>query len=196
MDEIREKKASIRDEAVRMIRAFTEAELRERIQKIEAQLFDFANFIESSIPLLYLPKGVEVPTENIIRMAFEHNKIVVLPAFHRDRKTMSPLKVDDFDRDLKDSGPRGVPEPDPKRCKKVPIDRIDIAIVPGVAFDEKGGRIGTGTGYYDRLIPKLAQTTRKVALAFDDTVHAQIPMESHDKFVDIIVTDKRVIYKI
>jgi 5-formyltetrahydrofolate cyclo-ligase len=196
MDEIREKKASVREEAVRMIRAFTEAELRERIQKIEAQLFDFANFIESSIPLLYLPKGVEVPTENIIRMAFRHNKIVVLPAFNRDRKTMSPLKVDDFERDLKGSGPRGVPEPDPKRCKKVPIDRIDIAIVPGVAFDEKGGRIGTGTGYYDRLIPKLAQTTRKVALAFDDTVHAQIPMESHDKFVDIIVTDKRVIYKI
>lgn len=196
MDEIREKKASIRDEAVRMIRAFTEAELRERTQKIEAQLFDFANFIESSIPLLYLPKGVEVPTENIIRMAFQHNKIVVLPAFSRERKVMSPFKVDDFDRDLRDSGPRGVPEPDPKRCKKVPLDRIDIAIIPGVAFDEKGGRIGTGTGYYDRVIPKLGQTTRKVALAFDDVIHSQVPMESHDKFVDIIVTDKRVIYKI
>ncbi|MFP4031478.1 MAG: 5-formyltetrahydrofolate cyclo-ligase [Desulfococcaceae bacterium] len=196
MDEIREKKASIRDETVRMIRAFTEAELRERIQKIEAQLLDFANFIESSIPLLYLPKGVEVPTENIIRMAFQHHKIVVLPAFSRERKTIAPLKVDDFDRDLKDSGPRGVPEPDPKRCKKVPMDRIDIAIVPGVAFDEKGGRIGTGTGYYDRVIPKLAQTTRKVALAYDDAIYPQVPMESHDKFVDIIVTDKRVIYKI
>lgn len=196
MDEIREKKASIRDETTRMIRAFSETELRERVRKIEEQLFDFANFIEASIPLLYLPKGVEVPTENIIRRAFQHNKIVVLPAFSRERKRITPFKVDDFDRDLKDSGPRGVPEPDPKRCKKVPIDRIDIAIVPGVVFDEKGGRIGTGTGYYDRVIPKLSQTTRKVALAFDDTIHAQVPMESHDKFVDIIVTDKRVIYKI
>jgi 5-formyltetrahydrofolate cyclo-ligase len=196
MDEIREKKIGIREETTRMIRAFGEAELRERVRKIEAQLFDFANFIEANIPLLYLPKGAEVPTEEIVRRAFRHNKIVVLPAFNRERRRITPLKVDDFDRDMKDSGPRGVPEPDPKRCKKVPVERIDIAIVPGIAFDEKGGRIGTGTGYYDRLIPKLSQTTRKVALAFDEAIYPQVPMEYHDKFVDIIVTDKRVIYKI
>ena len=78
----------------------------------------------------------------------------------------------------------------------MPIECIDIAIIPGVAFDEKGGRIGTGSGYYDRLIPKLSITTRKVALAFEDQIISQIQMESHDKYVDIIITEKRIIYKI
>jgi 5-formyltetrahydrofolate cyclo-ligase len=78
----------------------------------------------------------------------------------------------------------------------VPIDRVDIAIVPGIAFDEKGGRVGTGEGYYDRLIPRLPVTTRKVALSLEAQILPQVPMESHDKHVDIIITENRVIYKI
>ena len=92
--------------------------------------------------------------------------------------------------------PRGVLEPITGRCKTVPIASIDIAIIPGIAFDEKGGRIGSGDGYYDRLIPRLSITTRKVALAFECQIVQQVPMESHDKHVDIIITEKRIIYKI
>ena len=87
-------------------------------------------------------------------------------------------------------------EPDPNRCNVVPIECIDIAIIPGVAFDEKGGRIGTGTGNYDRFIPNLPITTRKVALTFEDQIIPQVQMEAHDKYVDIIITEKRIIYKI
>jgi 5-formyltetrahydrofolate cyclo-ligase len=89
-----------------------------------------------------------------------------------------------------------VPEPDASRCKIVPLERIDIAVIPGLAFDEKGGRIGSGKGYYDRLIPRLAITTRKVALTFEEQIVPQVPMDAHDKHVDIIITDKRIIYKI
>ena len=105
------------------------------------------------------------------------------------------MKVDNLAKNLK-PGPKGVLEPDDSICKAVPIDCIDIAIVPGIAFDEKGARIGIGTGFYDRLIPDLPITTRKVALAFEDQILQQIPMESHDRFVDIIVTNERIIYKI
>jgi 5-formyltetrahydrofolate cyclo-ligase len=108
---------------------------------------------------------------------------------------MKLMKVDAFGQDLI-PGPRGGLEPDPGKCKVVPMDRIDIAIMPGLAFDEKGGRIGLGTGYYDRLIPRLDITTRKVALTFEEQIIPQVPMESHDKHVDIIITDKRIIYKI
>jgi len=87
-------------------------------------------------------------------------------------------------------------EPDPAVCKVVPIDFIDIAIIPGIAFDEKGGRIGTGEGYYDQLIPKLPITTRKVALTLETQLIPQVPMEPHDRFVDILITEKRIIYKI
>ena len=195
MDEIREKKVVIRNEMVKKIEGFSESERENKTTQIEERLFDFANFVESRIPLLYLNLPAEVPTENIIRRCFSQNKVVILPVFAKDRKTVSLLKVDDFDKDLR-PGPRGVLEPDPERCKKVPIDRVDIAIIPGIAFDEKGGRIGHGYGYYDWLIPELSPTTRKVALAFEEQIIPQIPMESHDKFVDIIVSDQRIIYKI
>ena len=63
-----------------------------------------------------------------------------------------------------------------------------IAIIPGVALDEKGGRIGSGEGYYDRFIGNLPITTRKVALSLECQIVQQIPMESHDKYMDIIIT--------
>ncbi len=194
MDEIREKKIGIRNEMVRKIEGFSESERQAKTEQIEERLFEFANFIESRIPLLYLNLPTEVPTENIIRRSLMQNKIVILPVFEKN-KTVSLMKVDNFDRDLK-AGPRGVLQPDPEKCKLVPLDRVDIAVVPGFAFDEKGGRIGSGNGYYDWLIPELSATTRKVALAFEDQIIPQIPMESHDKFVDIIVSDQRIIYKI
>ena len=105
------------------------------------------------------------------------------------------MKIDDINTDLI-PGSRGILEPDPSRCNIVPIECIDIAIIPGIAFDEKGGRIGSGDGYYDRLIPNLSITTRKVALSFEEQIVPQVPMESHDKYVDIIITEKRIIYKI
>ena len=100
-----------------------------------------------------------------------------------------------MDSDLK-KGPGGIQEPNIDRCKTVPVDRVDIAVIPGIALDEKGGRLGSGDGYYDRLIPKLSPTTRKVALAFEEQIIPQVPMQSHDRHVDIIITEKRVIYKI
>jgi 5-formyltetrahydrofolate cyclo-ligase len=76
------------------------------------------------------------------------------------------------------------------------MECIDIAVIPCIAVDEKGGRLGAGDGHYDRLIPQLPITTRKVALSLEDQIVPQIPTESHDKHVDIIITDKRTIYKI
>ena len=119
----------------------------------------------------------------------------ILPAFDTIKYQMKLMKVDNLDTDLI-LGPRNILEPDPSRCHIVPIECIDIAIIPGVAFDEKGGRIGSGDGYYDRLIPKLSITTRKVALALESQIIPLVHMESHDKYVDIIITEKRIIYKI
>ena len=129
-------------------------------------------------------------TANILKRAFAFNKIVVLPAYNTQNFEIELKKVDNLEKDLC-MGPRQILQPDETSCKVVPIDKIDIAIIPAVALDEKGGRIGSGKGYYDRLIPRLAITTRKVALAFEDQIIAQVPIESHDKHVDIIITCHR-----
>jgi 5-formyltetrahydrofolate cyclo-ligase len=195
MEEIGAAKIQIREDISQIISALSKSQIAEKTQAIETRLFEFANFLESKIVLLYVNGEFEVQTEKIINRSYNYNKIVVLPAFDPEKFEMNLMKVDHFAKELV-PGPRKVLEPDKNRCKTVPMERIDIAIIPGTAFDEKGGRIGSGRGYYDRLIPKLAITTRKVALTFEEQIVPQVPMESHDKHVDIIITDRRIIYKI
>jgi 5-formyltetrahydrofolate cyclo-ligase len=195
MDEIRALKEQIRKDMIKLINGFPEKQRIAKTGNIENRLFDFANFLESRIVLLYVDGENEVRTKSILKRSLNINKILVLPAFEPERFKATIFKIDQLEKDLQ-PGPRGMAQPNPTRCKPVPIQKVDIAIIPGLAFDEKGGRIGSGKGYYDRLIPELPTTTRKVALAFEEQIIPQVPSESHDKHVDIIITDKRIIYKI
>ena len=195
MEEIQKTKDEIRDEITTILKSLSEKDIVEITKGIENRLFEFANFLEARIALLYINNVNEVNTRSILKRCFDYNKILVLPLINSNSQEFRLLKIDNLDFDLK-PGPNGVLEPDIERCKTVPIECIDIAIIPGVAFDEKGGRIGSGDGYYNRLIPKLPITTRKVSLAFDSQILPQVPTESHDKYVDIIITEKRIIYKI
>jgi len=195
MEEIREAKRELREKIEESISALSEEEYRTMINDIETRLFDFANFLESRIVLLYVNNKSEVDTQNILLKTHDYGKIIILPVFNPEKGSVRLLKVDDPSRDLVAS-PGGLLAPNRQRCREVPMECIDIAIIPGVAVDEKGGRLGAGDGTYDRLIPKLPITTRKVLLALEDQVVPQVPAESHDKHVDIIITDKRTIYKI
>lgn len=195
MEEVREKKQEIRDEIAAKMKTLSTDEIAAKSKAIENRLFEFANFLEARIAMLYAPVTHEVDTMAIIKRSYIYNKIIVLPVFDSHNNKVTLMKVDDADKDLV-QGPRGNWEPDKSRCKSVPLDCLDIAIIPGIAMDEKGGRIGTGKGYYDRLIPDLPATTRKVGLVFEDQIVPMIPMESHDKYVDIIITEDRIIYKI
>ncbi|RJQ68979.1 MAG: 5-formyltetrahydrofolate cyclo-ligase [Desulfobacteraceae bacterium] len=195
MEEIREKKQEIRDEMARKMVSLSPEQIGEKVKAIENRLFEFANFLESRIVLLYTSAPGEVDTAGIIRRSFLYNKIIVLPSFDPATLKARLFKVDDLDKDLI-QGPRGNLEPNPKRCKTVPLDCLDIALVPGLAMDEKGGRVGLGMGSYDYLIPELPITTRKVGLVFETQIVSSIPMESHDRHVDIVITENRIIYKI
>jgi 5-formyltetrahydrofolate cyclo-ligase len=195
MEETREKKQEIRDQMARRMQTLTAEQIRDKIKAIENRLFEFANFLESRIVLLYTPAPGEVDTTTIIQRSLMYNKIIVLPGFDPETRKAQLVKVDDIGKDLV-QGIRGNMEPNPKRCKTVPLDCLDIAIIPGVAMDEKGGRIGLGKGHYDHLIPDLPITTRKVGLIFENLILPSVPMESHDKHVDIVVTEDRIIYKI
>ena len=195
MEEIREAKQEVRASVEKAIKTLDPEGRQHKLETIHERLFDFANFLEARIVLLYVNAPNEVPSLQVIHKTMEIGKIVVLPAFDVQKSGIKLMKIDNPKHDLI-MGPRQILEPDPQRCRKVPLECIDIAIIPGIALDEKGGRLGAGDGYYDRLIPKLPITTRKVALALEEQVFQQVPMESHDKYVDIIITDKRVIYKI
>jgi len=195
MEEIREAKSELRRNMVETVEKLSVDEIVEKNAAIDNRLFEFANFLEATIVLLYVNAAGEVATNRIIKKCYDFGKMVILPAFNVETGAATLMKVDNLDTDLV-PGSRGILEPDTAKCKVVPIECIDIAIIPGIAFDEKGSRLGNGEGYYDRLIPDLPVTTRKVALTLENQMAPQVPMESHDKHVDIIITDKRIIYKI
>lgn len=195
MDEVKEEKQAISNDVSKRLESFTADEVSEKSRHIESRLFDFANFIESYVILLYLNNSGEVDTRGIINRSLAMNKVVVLPAGNAGGKAPVLLKLNGTQSDIIVND-QGHPAPNPARCRPVPVESIELALVPGLVFDEKGARIGMGSGFYDKLIPQLPATTRKVSLAFEDQIIQQVPKGSIDRHVDIIITEERIIYKI
>lgn len=115
---------------------------------------------------------------------------------HRGARTLFP-KVRDDDLDLIAStdlrslepGYRGVREP---MGPRVDPGFVDVALVPGVAFDPTGGRLGQGGGHYDRLLPRLAHDCVRIGVCFACQLVPRVPRESHDARVDVVVTETGV----
>lgn len=87
-------------------------------------------------------------------------------------------------------GYRGVLEP---TGEPLPVDAIDVVVVPGVAFDRDGGRLGRGGGHYDRLLASVAGSTTSIGFAFSFQLIEHVPLLDHDQLVDVIVTDEEVV---
>jgi 5-formyltetrahydrofolate cyclo-ligase len=90
-----------------------------------------------------------------------------------------------------EAGSFGILEPTPD-CARAALDQIDLVLVPGVAFDRDGNRLGYGGGFYDALLAALRPGVRTVGLAFDEQVFETIPAEEHDWRVDTVVTPSAV----
>jgi 5-formyltetrahydrofolate cyclo-ligase len=101
------------------------------------------------------------------------------------------LHVIDSDTELL-PGPLAIRQPS-EASPRISPEQIDAVIVPGVAFDETGARLGYGGGYFDRLLPMLRQDCTRIGVAFDEQILPEIPAEEHDEHVDIVVTPARVI---
>ncbi|MCP4024265.1 MAG: 5-formyltetrahydrofolate cyclo-ligase [Desulfobacteraceae bacterium] len=195
MDEIKNGKISILAQVAERLEGRTKEALLEKYKVIEHKLFEFANFMEAQLAFLYTPTLNEMPTEGIIKKALQIEKGIALPVFTDAKNAINLYKISNYDRDLLTNA-NDILEPDPEKCKKITLEEVDIAIIPGLAFDDKGGRIGFGNNYYTKLITKLPETCRKVSLAYEEQIVDQIQMESRKLTVDIIITDQRIIYKI
>lgn len=195
MEETKNGKSSNLSIVADRLDGLTKEALTEKYNKIEYKLFEFANFMEAQLAFLYTPVANEIPTESIIKKALQIEKGIVLPVFTDAKNAINLYKISHYNKDLV-TGENEILEPNTDKCKRISLEEVDIAIIPGLAFDDKGGRIGFGNHYYTRLITKLPETCRKVSLAYEEQIVDQIQMESRKFTVDIIITDQRVIYKI
>jgi phosphoribosylglycinamide formyltransferase-1 len=139
--------------------------------------------------LLYASKGSEVHTEGIIRSALSLGKRVALPVTNKERHELELYEVHSVDELA--PGAFEIMEPEANAARKVEPDEVDLAVVPGVSFDQRGHRIGYGKGYYDKLLPKISG--KKVGLAYEIQIVGRVPEDPHDVAVDMVVTEEREI---
>jgi 5-formyltetrahydrofolate cyclo-ligase len=89
------------------------------------------------------------------------------------------------------AGWRGVREPRDRR--PVALERLEAVIVPGLAFDRRGARLGYGGGHFDRLLGGLRRGTALIGVAFDPQIVDSLPTQPHDRPVDLVVTERRIL---
>ena len=124
-------------------------EIYERSRLIQLHVLNSRQFLNSGTVGMYFPKGTEVRTEEIIRKGIEIGKKVALPRIESDEMEFYQLYGKSFQEDNLIMGKFGIKEPI-KIGKH--INKMDLLIVPGIAFDNQGSRIGYGQGYFDRYI--------------------------------------------
>jgi len=105
---------------------------------------------------------------------------------------LKPSLVKDFEKELA-LGDLGVYQPREEFYRIVSPDELDLVIIPGVAFNKRGDRLGRGGGYYDRFLKQLRKQVPIVALAFEVQIVEDIPLEESDMPVDFIITEQRII---
>lgn len=148
-------------------------------------------FNDSAHIMVYLDFKHEVRTDSIINYCLEHNKNVYIPICIPETYELCISRITDM-KELK-SGHFGIREPMTEYIRLADSRLIDLVLVPGVAFDSSGNRIGFGAGYYDRFMKRLKPGAVKAALAYSFQVVDMVPSDEYDIPADYIVTERGTI---
>lgn len=164
---------------------------REKDKRIYKNLTGLREYRSAASVMLFASFRSEVNTFSIIREALKDGKAVSLPRVAINRGEIKTYRIRSLEE--LEEGYMGIQEPPADREREVPAEEVNLILIPGVAFDARGGRLGYGGGYYDRLTGRMTARPGLIALAFEEQVIDEVPVASHDIRVNRIVTDKRVI---
>ena len=152
---------------------------------VKEKLFKLVEFINARTILFYLSMSEEVETWRMIEKAIVLGKNVATPFLTRSGTQLIPAALTDCSVSVQ-TGPYAICQP--RHLRPLPIRMIDLIIVPALAFDKKGNRIGRGKGYYDRFLHSLPRTIPTVGLAFDFQVFDRLScIEPSDFPVDKVL---------
>lgn len=141
----------------------------------------------AKVILFYAPLTDELNIWPLVKNALAENKTVVLPQFNPKTNHYIGCQITHLENDLS-PGQFGIREPK-SHCNEILLNRLDLALVPGVGFDPMGRRLGRGKGFYDRLLAQISGT--KCGVAFDEQIVETIPTEAHDVHLNYILTPTR-----
>jgi len=178
-------KNALRHHALSRRRSLLPAQRQRANAAITRRLTALPDFLAATRVLFYVSLGEEVETRALLASSLG-KKTVFAPRVEGDRLEIHEISS----MDQLQPGAFGILEP-VADSPVVDASLVEVALIPGAAFDLRGNRIGYGKGFYDRLLPGVSAL--KIALAFDRQIVESIPAEPHDIAMDLLVTDERLV---
>lgn len=182
------------------------SEIRQRLKSLSADELRYASVLacerltnlpvvrEANVVMLYMPLPGEVDVTPAIVHCLEMGKRVCVPEVNWEQRDMTPVELTSIDEASMQETRHGLRVP--AGAKPIAAELVDVVVVPGLAFDANGHRLGRGGGFYDRFLARMHEGAAKVAIAFDAQIIDRppgVPMSVTDVSVDTVVTDQRVI---
>jgi 5-formyltetrahydrofolate cyclo-ligase len=186
---IDERKAALRAEMRRRRAEISAADRVRLATEARERLLGLPELQTPGTVMVFASFGSEIPTEELIAGLRARGHRVLLPIVEED--VLQAVRFEPGDPMVEtDYGPR-----EPARQVAVDPDEIDVVIVPGLAFDRWGRRLGYGGAYYDRYLPQLATHALKVGAGFHQQLIRAVPSGRHDIRLDVVVTDREVVVR-
>ncbi|TCS79569.1 5-formyltetrahydrofolate cyclo-ligase [Tepidibacillus fermentans] len=162
--------------------------VRNTSAKIVQHLLHHPIYQNSNTLMVYLSFRNEVDLTLLIENAWQQRKKVIVPKTNPTNKQMVPYFIQSWNE--LEEGNYGILEP--LICDKnpFPIDQIELVLVPGLAFDQEGYRLGYGGGYYDRFFDRYRKLPYLIGVAYDFQLVQHLPRDDHDYSVNEICTEK------
>lgn len=172
---------------------------RELSRKITERLLQLDGYRTAHTVMGYMHFGAEFISEPWLQQVLRDGKKLLLPRVDVSSRQLEVYQVDDLDAQL-GPGAYGIREPLPEQCVPAGLDELEFILLPGVAFERNGARLGYGGGFYDKLLARLDSGEKTqtwpvlAAAAFAMQVIADIPQETTDRKVEWLVTENETIH--
>ena len=192
-DDPQARKAAIREQARK--NRVAQKDKDELSRAVCGRFMSLPAYQSAKTVMWYVDAGSEVRTRHTLPEALTHGKRVVVPWCVVETNTLELFLLEDMSELVEGAYKILEPKDELRRlpAKVVQPEELDLVMVPGTAFDARGGRMGQGKGYYDRLLAHARPDAPLVALAFDCQLFDEIPVAGHDVFMDEVLTETRAI---
>ena len=180
-------KKQIRNQILSLRKSLAAEDRRQSFEGIRQSILTWPLFQRSRTLMIYLSMPDEVPTDPLIELSISEGKCVCVPMLESAYGVMSAAQIHSLA--ALTVGKFGLRTPDPEHVERVSPAAIDLVLVPAVAFDRSGNRLGFGSGYYDRFLPQAAKAVF-LGLAWECQITEEIPYEPHDVKMHYLLTEK------
>jgi len=185
-------KTEMRGVALKARRGLTAEELTELSNEVMKNVISSPEYKNCRVIATYVSKSDEVKTEGIIRYSIEVGKRVLVPVSLPENTKLIFSELRDYEKELS-PGHFGVLEPPGQYLRPVPLADADLVLVPMVAWDARGYRLGYGKGYYDTALAGVEIHMMTMGLGLESQRVRRIPQDEHDVPLRAIATERRII---